>query len=136
MVLLFCAATVVTGESQTRPGVALQFAPALDDSESDPSLPEKARRGQPLAEKERQSGTPNLPGVNSISPPQSLLLVDPAFAQEVEPNGTFATASPLSGTSARVQANLFPNGDVDFYSFNATAGPHLCGDDDLLLGRE
>ncbi|MEQ1920895.1 MAG: CHRD domain-containing protein [Pyrinomonadaceae bacterium] len=40
---------------------------------------------------------------------------------DVEPNGTAATASPIP-SSARVRGNIIPNGDVDFYSFFATAG--------------
>ncbi|NJL29563.1 MAG: hypothetical protein HC897_17585 [Thermoanaerobaculia bacterium] len=47
------------------------------------------------------------------------------YAGEVEPNGTFATASPLAGTNLVVRANLFPNGDVDFFSFSATAGDRI-----------
>jgi uncharacterized repeat protein (TIGR01451 family) len=44
------------------------------------------------------------------------------YASEVEPNGTTATATPLVGTNLVVRANLFPNGDIDFYSFTANAG--------------
>jgi uncharacterized repeat protein (TIGR01451 family) len=47
------------------------------------------------------------------------------YAGEVEPNGTTATATPLSGTSTVVRAPLFPNGDVDFYSFTAAAGDRV-----------
>jgi subtilisin-like proprotein convertase family protein len=42
--------------------------------------------------------------------------------EEVEPNNTAATAQALGVTSARIRGNLFPNGDVDFYSFTAAAG--------------
>ena len=38
------------------------------------------------------------------------------YLGEVEPNGTSATASPIVGSNVVVRANLFPNGDVDFYS--------------------
>src|SRR6185295_16673399 len=44
---------------------------------------------------------------------------------EVEPNGTSATATPLSGTSVKVTAAINPNGDQDFYSFSATAGDRV-----------
>jgi uncharacterized repeat protein (TIGR01451 family) len=47
------------------------------------------------------------------------------YASEVEPNGTSATATPLSGSDLVVRANLFPNGDIDFYSFTATAGDRV-----------
>ncbi len=47
------------------------------------------------------------------------------YVGEVEPNGTFGTASPLAGGNLVVRAPLFPNGDVDFYSFTATAGDRV-----------
>ncbi|MBI2399377.1 MAG: DUF11 domain-containing protein [Xanthomonadales bacterium] len=47
------------------------------------------------------------------------------YASEVEPNGTPATASPLTGTSAVVRASVYPNADEDYYSFTATAGDRL-----------
>jgi hypothetical protein len=47
------------------------------------------------------------------------------YLGEVEPNGTTATASPIAGTNAVVRGNLFPSGDVDFYSFTANAGDRV-----------
>lgn len=47
------------------------------------------------------------------------------YGGEVEPNGTFATASPFGGTDLVTRATLFPNGDVDFYSFTAAAGDRV-----------
>lgn len=44
---------------------------------------------------------------------------------EVEPNGTFGTATPLASNNVVVRANLFPNGDIDFYSFTAAAGDRV-----------
>jgi len=75
-----------------------------------------------------------------ISPPA--VLAGPATAQharplaqlsqgvdlgnvEIEPNGTTATATPLSGSNLKLTGNLFPNGDIDFYSFSATAGDRV-----------
>ncbi|MBK6991525.1 MAG: DUF11 domain-containing protein [Chitinophagaceae bacterium] len=40
---------------------------------------------------------------------------------EVEPNNTFATATPITSPS-KVQGNVFPNADADWYSFTANAG--------------
>ena len=37
----------------------------------------------------------------------------------------FNTAKPLVGTSTRITRNLFPNGDIDWYSFSATAGDRV-----------
>ena len=48
-----------------------------------------------------------------------------AYLGEVEPNGTSATASPIAGTNVVIRGNLFPNGDIDFYSFTATAGDRI-----------
>lgn len=46
------------------------------------------------------------------------------IATESEPNGTTATANPLTLTngSARVRGSVFPNADLDFYSFTGNAG--------------
>lgn len=47
------------------------------------------------------------------------------YAGEVEPNGTTAQATPLVGTDVVVRGNLYPNGDIDFYSFTANAGDRV-----------
>ncbi len=47
------------------------------------------------------------------------------YLGEVEPNGTTATASPIAGTNVVVRGNLFPNGDIDVYSFTAAAGDRV-----------
>lgn len=61
--------------------------------------------------------------------PQGLRYPAPArgqgYAGEVEPNGSSATATPLASTNLVVRANLFPNGDVDVYAFNAAAGDRV-----------
>ncbi|MBK7043446.1 MAG: PPC domain-containing protein [Rhodanobacteraceae bacterium] len=49
----------------------------------------------------------------------------PANFDEVEPNNTAAQATPLPGNAARVTANIFVNGDVDFWSFSGTAGDRI-----------
>lgn len=49
-------------------------------------------------------------------------IVSQGFVAEVEPNGTAATATPLPGTAAAAEGLVYPNGDVDFYSFTAAAG--------------
>lgn len=48
-----------------------------------------------------------------------------SYGGEVEPNGTFGTASPVTGGNLVIRGNLFPNGDIDFYSFSATAGDRV-----------
>ncbi len=47
------------------------------------------------------------------------------YVAEVEPNGTVATAQALSGSALTVQGNVYPNADVDYYTFTATAGDRL-----------
>ncbi|MCC6745402.1 MAG: HYR domain-containing protein [Acidobacteria bacterium] len=42
--------------------------------------------------------------------------------EEVEPNGTAATATPIAGTSARIRGTVPTLGDFDYYSFTGTAG--------------
>ncbi|MGA9770891.1 MAG: HYR domain-containing protein [Blastocatellia bacterium] len=48
-----------------------------------------------------------------------------AEQSEVEPNGTSATATPLNSTSVKVTGAINPNGDQDFYSFQAAAGDRV-----------
>jgi pre-peptidase len=55
--------------------------------------------------------------------PSSALTVD--AGQEVEPNNSSATATPLGGTDVKIKGNIFPNADVDFYSFTAAAGDRV-----------
>ncbi|MGE0641311.1 MAG: proprotein convertase P-domain-containing protein, partial [Thermoanaerobaculia bacterium] len=42
-----------------------------------------------------------------------------------EPNNSAGTASPHTGTNLVVRANLFPPGDIDFFSFTAAAGDRI-----------
>jgi len=42
-----------------------------------------------------------------------------------EPNDTPGTATPLYGTNVKITANIFPEGDVDYYSFAAQAGDRV-----------
>ena len=74
-------------------------------------------------------GQGNNPKPSAFSPggviyaPQATL--GQGFQDEVEPNDTAATASPLTGTNLVVRASIFPNADVDFFSFNASAGDRI-----------
>lgn len=44
---------------------------------------------------------------------------------ETEPNNAPGTATGLAGPLARITGNIFPNGDVDYYSFTAHAGDRV-----------
>ena len=54
-----------------------------------------------------------------------LLSPGQGFIREVEPNNTSATATPLGGTNVVLLGNIFPNGDVDYFSFTAAAGDRV-----------
>jgi len=47
-----------------------------------------------------------------------------AYTPEIEPNGSAATATPLA-SGAAAQGNIYPNADVDVWSFSATAGDRI-----------
>ena len=67
-------------------------------------------------------GRPVVPGTGPKVP---YALLRQGYAGEVEPNGTAATASPIAGTNVVIRGMLYPNGDVDFYSFTANAGDRI-----------
>ncbi len=47
------------------------------------------------------------------------------YVAEVEPNNTFATATPLGGTNVVARGNIYPNADVDWYSFTGAIGDRV-----------
>lgn len=47
------------------------------------------------------------------------------YVGEIEPNGTYATATPLGGSNVVARGNIYPGGDVDFFSFDAVAGDRV-----------
>lgn len=47
------------------------------------------------------------------------------LGDEVEPNGTPATATALMGNEGKVRGNVFPNADEDYFSFTANAGDRV-----------
>ncbi len=62
---------------------------------------------------------------SSLTP---LFNLDPRVPAEAEPNGTFATATPLvlsAGGVAKVVGNVFAGGDLDYYSFSGAAGDRI-----------
>jgi subtilisin-like proprotein convertase family protein len=44
---------------------------------------------------------------------------------EIEPNNTYTTANPLPGTQAVVSGNIYPVGDLDYFSFSGNAGDRV-----------
>jgi len=49
----------------------------------------------------------------------------PITVREAEPNGTPATATPLGGSSAVALGTVYPNNDLDYYSFAGAAGDRV-----------
>ncbi len=47
------------------------------------------------------------------------------YVVESEPNNTFGTADPLGGSNVVAWGNIFPNADVDWWSFTAAAGDRV-----------
>jgi len=47
------------------------------------------------------------------------------FVAEVEPNNDSMTATPLGGDDVVARANVFPNADVDYWSFSGAAGDRV-----------
>jgi subtilisin-like proprotein convertase family protein len=68
----------------------------------------------------RESSEKNGASPTTLAPSATLTQVT-----EVEPNGTTATATPI-GNNVKVKAGyIYPNGDIDFYSFTANAGDRV-----------
>ncbi|MDX1998657.1 MAG: PPC domain-containing protein, partial [Thermoanaerobaculia bacterium] len=82
-----------------------------------PDLPAEVKGAVPA-----RPAAPNAPFA-PLAPPR--IPFGQGYGGEVEPNGTTATASPLGGSNLVVRAPLWPNGDIDFYSFTATAGDRV-----------
>ncbi|MBK7705321.1 MAG: proprotein convertase P-domain-containing protein [Acidobacteria bacterium] len=57
---------------------------------------------------------------NGIDEPENYVSTN-----EVEPNETAAAATKLGGSAIRVRGDIYPNADVDFYSFYANAGDRV-----------
>ena len=99
----------------SNPGAALAVPPAYEIVEITPGNEVK---GAPPVEGKPSPTMTNPAGLRYARLGQG-------YAGEIEPNGTSATASPIVGTNAVVRASLYPNGDVDFYSFTAAAGDRV-----------
>lgn len=97
------------------PAVAAAAAPEYQIVEITPGGEVK---GAPPVEGKAPSATGHVSGLRYATLGQG-------YVGETEPNGTFATASPIAGTNAVVRASVFPNADVDWYSFVAAAGDRV-----------
>ena len=64
--------------------------------------------------------------VGPLNPPRAgNAVLGQGFVNEVEPNGTSATATPLGGTNVVALGAVYAPADVDFYSFTATANDRV-----------
>ncbi len=62
----------------------------------------------------------NHSGIQAIVP-----TVGTDLGEESEPNNTFDTADPLTGSEVKIRGSVFGNGDLDWYSFTANAGDRV-----------
>ena len=105
------------------PRAAAADAPIEIIGVSSPSRDAKSQTVDTAAEK---AGTPTLVELpDGLKYAPEALVLGQGYGSEVEPNGTAVAATPLSGTNVVVRGNIFPTGDVDFYSFTATAGDRV-----------
>ena len=104
-------------------------------------MPEEAPKKSLAAEQDNKARTlsDNSPNARVIEIPVGIgypglpsgplrsreILASQGFGGEIEPNGTFGTATPLGGSNVVVRANIFPAADLDFYSFTAAAGDRV-----------
>jgi uncharacterized repeat protein (TIGR01451 family) len=88
----------------------------------EPSEPESSETGViPVSE----FGQLQVAEPGEVFPNAPLVTLGQEFVQEVEPNDLVEDATPLSGMTAVALGNIFPNGDVDYYSFVASAGDRV-----------
>ncbi len=88
---------------------------------------------QEITQPQELKGANNGKGSQAAQPPNQLRVPPSApqdvlgqgYVSEVEPNNTSATATPLGGSDVVVRANVFPNADVDWYSFTAAVGDRV-----------
>ncbi len=85
-------------------------------------VPAPEVKGAPISTK---AGSAPEPARRDLVRRVSLATRGQGYGGEVEPNGSSATASPIVGTNTVIRSALFPNGDIDFYSFPATAGDRV-----------
>ncbi|MFZ2487499.1 MAG: proprotein convertase P-domain-containing protein, partial [Anaerolineae bacterium] len=102
MLLPAAAAAQEATPSQSQPG-SFQFdlAKPLGDAAS----------GKTMTEASSVDGLVSIAGMNMFS--------------EVEPNNTSATATALPGNNTVAVGNVYPNGDLDFFSFTGSAGDRV-----------
>lgn len=103
---------------------------AISQAQMAPLPPQPAR--EPLSERELSLGgfsevmELTLPGSGIPSAPVTFnALARGSRFTESEPNNTLPEANPLPSTDVMVLGNIYPNTDVDYFSFTAAAGSRL-----------
>lgn len=90
-----------------------------------PSPEPPAQPGNDMAERSEVEQI-YLPGAAAVRAPVGIHALTPGSRfQETEPNNTRAEANPLPGNNIMVLGNIYPNADVDYFSFTATAGSRV-----------
>ncbi len=86
--------------------------------------------GAPDERAEREGAAPEGKPAARVIDPRGLVRrprapLGQGYVAEVEPNGTVATAQVLAGNPLVVLGNVYPNADLDYYTFTAAAGDRL-----------
>jgi len=63
--------------------------------------------------------------VHPSTPSTVMIPQGQALVKEVEPNDTPATAQPIVGSAAVILGNIYPDADLDYYSFTGAAGDRV-----------
>jgi subtilisin-like proprotein convertase family protein len=68
-----------------------------------------------------------IPGatIRPLAAPDMMLPMGAIMMYEIEPNNTYTTANPLPGNQAVVSGNIYPAGDLDYFSFSGSAGDRV-----------
>lgn len=102
----------------------LLFLLALTISPPAASLAQSSSKNSPTNNSETGTLTVDV-GPNFVAPTSNFLQMGVQYTNEVEPNGSIATANVLVGRSADIHGNLYPAADEDFFAFTAEAGDRV-----------
>jgi subtilisin-like proprotein convertase family protein len=104
------------GQPSGQPVAKSAAAPTFDAA-NPPKIADLIPSGEQSEDKKAPNTTPTDPVLYAPN--------DQALQGEVEPNGTAATATALGSTDTVIWGNIYPNADIDFFSFTANAGDRV-----------
>ncbi len=100
-------------------------APAGEAPTGQPTAPLQIEVLTPAAEGEAVEGEAAKDAVSGTSLDGLIAPDGMSLFNEIEPNGTPATANALPGNDTVVLGNVYPNGDQDYFSFSGNAGDRV-----------